>query len=261
MDELERIEVAGVVYMPIRRRLGVRAFGVNAYSAANAGDQVIELHKETGAGPGAHEELYLVTSGRAEFTVSGKVVDAPAGTLVFVPDLASERAAVAREPDTTVLVVGAPAAAPLPTSPFEYWFAAEPAYRSRDYDAVGGTLPRLPIVMLIDRDTASAAEILTAALQDHNVATVVGTRSFGKGLFQDLLDLSNGGELDLTVGEFFTADGISLAPKGIQPDVYAKDNPQTKADEGLQRALAVLEGEVAKQQGAAQVPRGKSPKR
>ena len=138
MDELERIEAAGVVYMPIRRRLGVRAFGINAYTAANAGDQVIERHNETGAGAGAHEELYLVISGRAEFTVAGEAVDAPAGTLVFVPDLASERAAIAREPDTTVLVIGAPAAAPLPTSPFEYWFAAEPAYRSGDYDGAVG---------------------------------------------------------------------------------------------------------------------------
>jgi carboxyl-terminal processing protease len=130
------------------------------------------------------------------------------------------------------------------------------------YRAHGDPLPRLPMVVLIDRGTASAAEILASALADNGLAEVVGTRSFGKGLFQDLLDLSNGGELDLTVGEFFTADGISLAPKGIQPDVYAKDNPQTKkADEGLQRALAVLEGEVAKQQGGAQVPGGKSPNR
>jgi hypothetical protein len=135
MDELEQIEAAGVVYMPIRRRLGVRAFGINAYTAANAGDQVIERHNESGAGAGAHEELYLVTSGRAEFTVAGEAVDAPAGTLVFVPDLESERAAVAREPGTTVLVIGGPAVAPLPTSPFEYWFAAEPAYRSGEYDA------------------------------------------------------------------------------------------------------------------------------
>jgi carboxyl-terminal processing protease len=131
----------------------------------------------------------------------------------------------------------------------------------RVYRAAGDPLPRRPMVVLIDRGTASAAEILASALADNGLAEVVGTRSFGKGLFQNLLDLSNGGELDLTVGEFFTADGISLAPKGIQPDVYAKDNPQTKADEGLQRALAVLEGEVAKQQGGAQDPGGKSPKR
>ena len=108
------------------------------------------------------------------------------------------------------------------------------------------------MVVLIDRGTASAAEILASALADNGLATVVGTRSFGKGLFQDVLGLSNGGELDLTVGEFFTADGISLAPKGIHPDVFAKDNPKTKVDEGLQRALGVLEGKVSPQGGGAQ---------
>jgi carboxyl-terminal processing protease len=131
---------------------------------------------------------------------------------------------------------------------------------SKVYRASGDPLPRRPMVVLIDRGTASAAEILASALADNGLAKVVGTRSFGKGLFQDVLGLPNGGKLDLTVGEFFTADGISLAPKGIQPDVYAKDNPQTKADEGLRGALSVLGGEVAKQGGGAQSPGGKSPK-
>jgi tetratricopeptide (TPR) repeat protein len=134
IDQLERIDAAGGIFQPIRRRLGVRAFGINAYTAREAGDQVIERHNETGAGAGGHEELYLVLAGRAEFTVAGEVIDAPVGTLVFVPDVASERSAVARAEGTTVLVIGAPADAPLPTSPFEYWFAAEPAYKAGDYD-------------------------------------------------------------------------------------------------------------------------------
>jgi tetratricopeptide (TPR) repeat protein len=134
IDQLERIDAAGGIFQPIRRRLGVRSFGINAYTARKAGDQVIERHDETGAGSGRHEELYLVLAGRAEFTVSGEVIDAPEGTLLFVPDVESERAAVARADSTTVLVIGAPAEAPLPTSPFEYWFAAEPAYRAGDYD-------------------------------------------------------------------------------------------------------------------------------
>ena len=134
LDQLERIDAAGGIFQPIRRRLGVRSFGINAYTAREAGDQVIEPHNETGAGAGRHEEIYVVLAGRAEFTVAGEVIDAPAGTLVFVPDVATERGAVAREASTTVLVVGAPAGAPLPTSPFEYWFAAEPAYRAGDYD-------------------------------------------------------------------------------------------------------------------------------
>jgi carboxyl-terminal processing protease len=123
---------------------------------------------------------------------------------------------------------------------------------SRVYKAAGDPLPRRPMVILIDRGTASAAEILASALADHGLATIVGTRSFGKGLFQDVLNLSNGGELDLTVGEFFTADGISLAPKGIHPDVFAKDNPRTKPDEGLRRALEVLGSKVSAAGSGAQ---------
>ena len=67
------------------------------------------------------------------------------------------------------------------------------------------------MVVLIDRNTASAAEILTAALADDAGAEVVGTRSFGKGVFQQEIDLSNGGALKLTIGEYFTPDGVNLA--------------------------------------------------
>jgi tetratricopeptide (TPR) repeat protein len=66
--------------------------------------------------------------------VAGETIDAPAGTLVFIPDLTAERSALARADETTVVVVGAPADAPIPTSPFEFWFAADPAYRAGDYD-------------------------------------------------------------------------------------------------------------------------------
>jgi carboxyl-terminal processing protease len=112
------------------------------------------------------------------------------------------------------------------------------------YRAVGDPLPRRPLVVLINRDTASAAEILTAALADHDVATVVGTRSFGKGVFQQVLELSNGGALDLTIGEYFTADGTSLAGRGVSPDVRAEDRPGTRADEALAAAERVLVREL-----------------
>jgi carboxyl-terminal processing protease len=108
------------------------------------------------------------------------------------------------------------------------------------YKTVGDDLPARPIVVLIDRNTASAAEILTAALADDAGATVVGTRSFGKGVFQQEIDLSNGGALKLTIGEYFTPKGVNLAGNGIQPDVRARDNPLTKLDEGMRRALVVL---------------------
>ena len=108
------------------------------------------------------------------------------------------------------------------------------------YETKGGNLPRLPIVVLIDHNTASAAEILTAALAEDAGARTVGTRSYGKGVFQQEIDLSNGGALKLTVGEYFTPDGTNLAGKGIHPDVRARDLPGTSRDEGLERGLGVL---------------------
>jgi carboxyl-terminal processing protease len=112
------------------------------------------------------------------------------------------------------------------------------------YKTVGGNLPKVPVVVLIDRNTASAAEILTAALADDAGAKVVGTRSYGKGVFQQEVNLSNGGALKLTVGEYFTPEGVNLAKSGgIHPDVQVHDLPQTARDEGLERALSVVAAE------------------
>jgi carboxyl-terminal processing protease len=113
------------------------------------------------------------------------------------------------------------------------------------YETSGERRSKLPLVVLIDGGTASAAEILTAALADDGGAEVVGTRSFGKGVFQEEQSLSNGGALKLTVGEYFTPKGINLAEShGIHPDVKVQDNPKTKADEAERRALGVLAGQV-----------------
>jgi carboxyl-terminal processing protease len=113
------------------------------------------------------------------------------------------------------------------------------------HETVGGTLPKRPLAVLIDRGTASAAEILAAALADDAGAPVVGTRSFGKGVFQQEEGLANGGALKLTVGEYFTPEGVNLArSRGIHPDVKVSDNPETPADEGKERALGVLAGRV-----------------
>jgi carboxyl-terminal processing protease len=110
----------------------------------------------------------------------------------------------------------------------------------RVYRAQGFPVSRKPIVVLVDGNTASAAEILTAALSEDGLATVVGTRTFGKGTFQQAIDLDNGGALDLTIGRFFTANGTSTLDNGIKPDIHAADNPKTKPDEAQQKALAVL---------------------
>ncbi len=113
------------------------------------------------------------------------------------------------------------------------------------HKTVDARVTRLPLAVLIDRGTASAAEILAAALADNAGAPVVGTRSFGKGVFQQEEPLSNGGALKLTVGEYFTPDGVNLArSRGIHPDVEVSDNPETAADEGSERALGVLAGQV-----------------
>jgi hypothetical protein len=147
LDELDRIEVADVIWRPVRRPLDVTAFGVNAYTADATGDQLIEEHDETGAGSGRHEELYVVITGRATFTLNGVEQDAPAGTFLFIHDPTVRRSAVAAGPDTTVLVVGGRTGAALPVSPWEYYFAAAPAR------AAG--------------DPARAAEIVAEGLREH----------------------------------------------------------------------------------------------
>jgi carboxyl-terminal processing protease len=108
------------------------------------------------------------------------------------------------------------------------------------FEAVGDALPERPTVVLINGDTASASEILTAALSDAGLATIVGEKSFGKGTFQEVIELENGGALDLTVGEYLTRDGDSINGIGIKPEVPARDRPATKPDEGLNQALSAL---------------------
>jgi hypothetical protein len=133
LDDLDRVAVAGTLWRPVRRTLGVSGFGVNAYSAAKAGDELIEPHDELSPGAGGEEELYVVVAGAAVFEIDGERVEAPTGTMILVP-VGVHREARAAAPDSTVLVIGGPPGAALPPSPFEYWFAAEPAYARGDYD-------------------------------------------------------------------------------------------------------------------------------
>jgi carboxyl-terminal processing protease len=114
----------------------------------------------------------------------------------------------------------------------------------RVYDATGGAIDsKIPVVVLVNDRSASASEIVTGALQDRHRATVVGTRTFGKGVFQEIEPLSNGGALDITVGEYFLPSGRNLGGGGVSrgagvtPDVAAKDNPKTPRDEALLTAL------------------------
>jgi hypothetical protein len=122
LDELDRVLVEhGLEWRPIRRRLGIMAFGVNAYTAEKPGDCVVEEHTEATLG---HEELYVVVSGRARFTLNGKDVDAPAGTAIFISDPTVKRVAVSEEEATTVLAVGGKAGAAFAPSAWEWYFQA-----------------------------------------------------------------------------------------------------------------------------------------
>jgi tetratricopeptide (TPR) repeat protein len=117
----------------------VTAFGVNAYWAENAGDELIEEHDELGAASGHHEELYVVIGGAARFTVAGEEFDAPTRTVIFVRDPAARRGAIATESNTTALAIGGPAGR-APTSPWEWVAAAIPAWRAGDYASARGTI-------------------------------------------------------------------------------------------------------------------------
>jgi carboxyl-terminal processing protease len=111
----------------------------------------------------------------------------------------------------------------------------------RVFEAEGTPIDRdVPVVVLVNENSASASEIVTGALQDRGRAEVVGETTFGKGVFQEIRRLTNGGALDITVGEYFTPDGRNLGGKGVEPDVKAVDDPKTKRDEGLQEALEVV---------------------
>jgi mannose-6-phosphate isomerase-like protein (cupin superfamily) len=133
LDELDPIEVAGVRWHPLRHALGVRGFGVNAYSGG-PGDDVIEEHTESEEDGKGHQELYVVLSGHARFQIDGETVDAPAGTLVFLPEPTSRRHAVAQADGTTVLALGAEPGVPYEVSAWEWRFRAQPHIDAEEWE-------------------------------------------------------------------------------------------------------------------------------
>jgi tetratricopeptide (TPR) repeat protein len=121
LDDLDRIPVDhGLEWRPVRRRFGISAFGVNAYTSERVGGWIVEEHTE-GSG---HEELYFVVAGRARFTLDGEEIDAPAGTIVYLPESDVKRVAIAEEEGTTVLAVGGWPERPFEPSAWEWFFEA-----------------------------------------------------------------------------------------------------------------------------------------
>jgi len=134
LDEIDPIPVVNgtLLWRPIRRTLDIGAFGINAYVAPEAGLDVVEEHTESALG---HEEVYIVLSGRATFTLGDDELDAPTGTVVFIRDPSVKRHARAEEPGTQVLAVGGRRGEGFEPSPWEDFFAAEPLRAAGDYDA------------------------------------------------------------------------------------------------------------------------------
>ena len=123
----------GPSWAMVRTHFDIQAFGVNAYIAEKPGIRIIEEHDELGERAGRHEELYFVASGRATFVLGDEEFDAPAGTFIYA-EPGTKRGAVATEPNTTVLAIGAKPGVPHETSAWEEIFVAFGHYRNGDED-------------------------------------------------------------------------------------------------------------------------------
>jgi tetratricopeptide (TPR) repeat protein len=131
LEEIVAYHTTGPLWHTIRRSLGIQAFGMNAWTATEDGQQVIGEHDE--ADGEQHEEVYVVLSGHATFTLDGETFDAPAGTIVHVPDPAVNRGAVGTR-GTTVLAVGAKPGVVFAPSPWERTAEALAYWPSEEWD-------------------------------------------------------------------------------------------------------------------------------
>ena len=140
LSEIEPFSGPGTLqWTPIRRHFDIGAFGITAYVAAEAGQDVVERHAEKFR---RHEEVYVVLSGRARFILNGDEVDAASGTIIFVREPEVERFAVASEPGTTVLAIGGRPGAPYGPGAWEPVYAARALGSAGDYDAAIAELNR-----------------------------------------------------------------------------------------------------------------------
>ncbi len=110
---------------------------------------------------------------------------------------------------------------------------------------IKGTKFPIPIVVLVNNGTASAAEILTGAIKDYNVGKIIGEKTFGKGVIQQVFNLAGNYTLKVTVQEYLTAKKHEINKIGIEPDIVVKNNPnESKRDLQLEKALEVLNEEI-----------------
>ncbi|MBS7009361.1 S41 family peptidase [Anaerostipes sp.] len=117
----------------------------------------------------------------------------------------------------------------------------EKVYRSDASQSV-----EVPVCVLVNGNSASASEILSGALKDHKRGTLVGEKTFGKGIVQGFFKLGDGSYAKLTYASYYTPSGQNIHKKGIKPDVEVKDNSKTKADEQLRKAEQILRRQMDK---------------
>ena len=98
----------------------------------------------------------------------------------------------------------------------------------------------VPMVVLVNGNTASASEIFAGALKDYDKAEIIGTTTFGKGIVQTIIPLKDGSAMKLTTSEYFTPDGIGIHGKGIEPDVIVEYDSENEEDNQLQAAVNYL---------------------
>jgi hypothetical protein len=132
IDEIDEIDDGREPFRPVRHHLGITSFGVNTWTAREAGDRLINQHDEESGGD---EELYMVISGRARFELDGDSVDAPTGTLVFVRPKV-KRTAYAEEDGTTLVAIGATPGEAYEPFGWELWAPLNPDFQAGKYDEV-----------------------------------------------------------------------------------------------------------------------------
>ncbi len=182
LDELEIAQLPGAArWAGIRRHFGIESFGVNGWAAEETGGDVIAEHDES---QGGHEELYVVLSGKATFTIDGETVDGSPGTIVFVRDPTAKRRAVADEPGTRILAVGAGRGQVFEPSTWERSGPAFPFFASGEYDravevleAAHAEFPDDPVVLYNLACAESMSGRKTEAL-DHLRRSVAGGERF-----------------------------------------------------------------------------------
>lgn len=134
LDDLDYFDYKETRTGRVRHELGITAFGVNSWVGPNLGDRVIPEHAEDQEGD--QDELYVVVRGRARFEVGDDTVDAPQGTLVYVPAGPTRRTAFAEEAGTMVLAVGATAGKAFEVHGWEFWGPLQDLYAAGDYEGV-----------------------------------------------------------------------------------------------------------------------------